>query len=80
MREPDIEPDFADLPSSVKLLRNREVCELIGCSSSTVARWVKEGILPPPVQIGHASRWKSTDIDACIANLERRQVGGKEHV
>ena len=78
MNAPNIEPGLADLPTSVKLLRNREVRELIGCSSSTVARWVNEGILPPPVQIGHTSRWKSTDIDECIANLERRSLSNAE--
>lgn len=75
MKEPEIETVIANLPPGVRLLRNRDVRELIGCSSSTVARWVNEGILPPPVQIGHASRWKSSDIDECISKLERRKLG-----
>ena len=59
----------------LRLLKCREVCERLSCASTTVHRWVNEGILPPPVRLGGSSRWKSTDIDECIANLERRKIG-----
>lgn len=58
-----------------RLLKCSEVCDRLSCASTTVHRWVREGLIPPPVKIGgHASRWRSTDIDECIANLERRSV------
>lgn len=43
------------------LLRDREACELLGCSRATLWRRVKDGSLPPPVKIGGLSRFVASE-------------------
>lgn len=38
-------------------LTDREVAQILGCSRNSIRGWVKNGILPPPVKIGHLARW-----------------------
>lgn len=45
-----------------ELLSAREVAEALGCGQSTVWRWAKNGVLPPPKKIGALSRWPVEEI------------------
>ena len=36
-------------------------------SESTVDDWVRRGILPKPIRIGSAPRWKWADVDAALS-------------
>lgn len=36
----------------------REIADSFRVSDSTVKRWVKEGKLPPPVQVGRKLLWR----------------------
>ncbi len=47
----------------LKFLCMKEVEAKIGFKKSWVHKRVKEGVFPPPIKIGGASRWLSSDID-----------------
>ena len=52
---------------SDKLLRRREVEELVGLSRASIYRWMRNGEFPLPVRTGSMSvRWKESDITAWI--------------
>ena len=42
----------------------------LDCSKSTVAEYVRRGLLPKPLKIGELVRWRWTDVETCIAELE----------
>lgn len=45
-------------------------------SIRTVARWSKDGKLPPPVRVGGVRRWLRRDIEMLIrGGLEKRDDG-----
>ena len=49
--------------NAVKMLRQRAVCELRGCSKTTLYKDIKEGRFPPPVKLGpKISVWPETDL------------------
>jgi len=48
------------------LLRDRDVCALLGCSRATMWRRVKDGTLPQPVRLGGISRFVAAEIHAVI--------------
>ncbi len=52
-----------------RLLRTREFAERLGISVATLYRLIAAGKLPPPIKIGGASAWPSSDLDAIV---ERR--------
>ncbi len=53
-------------------LDSRQVRERYGVSRTTVWRWVREGRLPEPVNVGPASiRWRLHDLQEFEAKLER---------
>lgn len=55
-----------------RLLRLNEVCELLGTSTSTVWRWVKEDRLPRPIRLSSGStRWSSSELDRWRLALQR---------
>ena len=49
-----------------ELIRDEEVAKRLSCGKSTVWRWASEGIIPKPIKIGGASRWRRSEIDAAI--------------
>jgi prophage regulatory protein len=61
----------------VRILRQRQVLQLLGISSSTLWEWVRRGRFPKPIAIGPNSKaWLADEIDAHLlarAN-ERDQV------
>jgi len=52
----------------MKLMRIKEVCDLLKVSRATIYRWVEEGKFPEPVVLGHddgkrsAVRWFEVDV------------------
>lgn len=50
-----------------QLLTVRQVAETLSISVAGVWRGVKTGVLPRPIKIGGATRWRRTDLDALIA-------------
>lgn len=61
-----------DANSETKLLREREVCERVGLSRSTIRDRIKKGTFPEPKKFGWASRWTNDQITAWIrlSNLD----------
>ena len=53
-----------------RLMKEREVCELLGISKSTLWRWVAVKRFPAPVRIGpRAVRWRQSEILAWMSSL-----------
>lgn len=53
----------ATTPDDVRLLRDREVAELIGLDRRTFRRYVASGEAPQPIRLGRrATRWRLSDI------------------
>lgn len=49
---------------AVRILRVRQVCEKTGLSRSTVYELVAEGVMPPPVRVGHRTvGWVESEVD-----------------
>jgi excisionase family DNA binding protein len=45
------------------LLTPTQVARFLKVSRRTVWRWTKQGLLPPPLQVGpHSPRWRAEDI------------------
>lgn len=40
------------------------VCTLISMCAASVYKMVKKGTFPPPIKVGHASRWKAAQVHA----------------
>ena len=59
--------------SPPKLLKSKEVCELLGLSRSTLHRMVRQGQFRRPVKpSAGTSRWPSREVEDYMANLPRR--------
>lgn len=50
------------------LIRINQVAELLGVSSRSIYRRVKAGDMPPPVKIGHLTRWRVNEIQDWCAD------------
>lgn len=58
-----------------RLLRRKQVLELVGVSNTTLHRLVNEGALPRPVAIGSKCiAWWSDELNAALNALPRSQV------
>lgn len=65
--------------SEERLLKDTEVAEKLSVTRNTVWKQAKAGIIPKPVRHGiGAVRWKLSEINAYIANLERISTAGGE--
>ena len=50
------------------LIRQRELCTMMGVSRSTLFRWEKAGLFPPRLRIGpHTIAWRKSDVDEWLA-------------
>jgi excisionase family DNA binding protein len=61
-----------------ELLRDVEVAQLLGVGRSTVLKWRKSRLIPEPVAVGGATRWRLAELRAwveagCPAQGERRE-------
>jgi hypothetical protein len=69
-------PETKSLPTapldSIRLIWEPDLCEALGRSRYTVARWVEMGILPPPLAPTQQSRcWRLRDIEAALDRIAR---------
>jgi excisionase family DNA binding protein len=58
------------LPSDKALLTPREVAELFGVRTTTVARWAREGRLSPMRTPGNHRRYRADDVRALLDEVE----------
>jgi predicted DNA-binding transcriptional regulator AlpA len=49
-----------------RLLTSKDVCEWLGRSHASLYRDIAGGQIPPPLKIGHSSRWPTSEIRALI--------------
>jgi predicted DNA-binding transcriptional regulator AlpA len=59
---------FADHP--FKIFRIKRLTELFDCDASTVWRWQKSGLLPPPVRVGGIRGWTAEQIETFMKHRE----------
>lgn len=52
------------------LLNDVEGCAILGIAKPTWHKWVKRGLIPKPVKLGHLSRWPRSEILAVIENAK----------
>ena len=57
----------------MKFLCMKEVEAKIGFKKSWIHERVKQGMFPPPIKIGGASRWLSSDIEVWMEQYITRQ-------
>jgi predicted DNA-binding transcriptional regulator AlpA len=62
------------------LLTKEETSAELSISTSTLERWVAQGIVPKPLRIGGLVRWKYEDIKACVADMGNASAEKKEPV
>lgn len=53
-----------------RLLKDRQVAEIIGCSRTNVWRMVDDGRLPKPLRLGGMTRWRASTVMAVIEQAE----------
>jgi excisionase family DNA binding protein len=56
-------------PATERLLTRRQVAELMSVSERMVSRLVKRGVLPAPLRIGRAVRWRESEVLDAIRQL-----------
>lgn len=78
-------PQRSGVVSDYSLLRAREVARLLAVSVRSVWRLASTGLIPTPVKVGGATRWRARDIHAFVAErgeggtrASRTPTGGKE--
>ena len=50
-----------------RILRPREVCEVLGLSRTTLWRRTRDGDFPPPIRLGaNFIGWRSTDVEGWL--------------
>ena len=53
-----------------RLLKAKDVAKILGISVRGVWRHSKNGVIPSPVHVGVAARWRMSDVLKYIAMLE----------
>lgn len=59
-------PQRSGVVSDYSLLRAREVARLLAVSVRSVWRLAATGLIPAPVKVGGATRWRACDIHAFV--------------
>ena len=74
-RESFVEQDNASDPSwpRQRLLSVKDVALLLGCGTSTIWRWARNGVLPRPLRIAGVSRWKIEDVLSIVIEADQRR-------
>ena len=60
---------------SIGLLDLQSVAALLAVSPRHALNLVERGILPAPIKLGRCSRWRSSDIQSALAELEGSKAG-----
>ncbi len=62
------------MSKTLKLLKLRQVCQIVGASRATIDRWRDEGLFPEPVVLRRTDsgrptsiRWRTEDVDEWLA-------------
>lgn len=58
---------MTNTPTLPAFMSVHDVAAHFGCGVSTVWRWTKNDVLPKPIKIGGATRWRSTDVLAAFS-------------
>ncbi len=61
-------------PTTQRYIRDADVARRYGVGRATVWRWVREGELPPPIQLGRATTRWSLDV---LEDFERRREAAR---
>lgn len=57
------------------LMKAREVADMLRISIPSLYRRIDDGTIPPPIKLGHLSRWSRADILAALATAKGREAG-----
>ena len=63
-------------PPAVRLMSKHEVLAIANVSYPTIWSWMRAGTFPRSVIVGGQSKWKSTDIDRWLTELQPRKLKG----
>lgn len=55
------------------LWTDKQVAKYLHCSRSSIWKWTRDGILPPPINISTAVRWYRSDIIDFVTGLQQAQ-------
>lgn len=55
------------------LIREEEVCRRLCIGRATLAQWIKDGTVPPPVRTRPNKAWRSSAIDRYLDTIEERE-------
>jgi prophage regulatory protein len=56
---------------SDRILRPAQLAEKLGCTRTSLYKWMDAGILPKPIRLGHASvGWRESVIEAWLTARE----------
>jgi predicted DNA-binding transcriptional regulator AlpA len=50
----------------IKLLRDREVAEMLSISVASVWRYARTGKIPDPIKVGYSTRWLEEELKAYL--------------
>jgi excisionase family DNA binding protein len=59
--------------SVTQLVDAAGLASLLGISTRTLARMVKSGEIPRPVEMGRLRRWNPTDVDEALRRKSKRE-------
>lgn len=72
-------PEPESSPSTLKLLRMRDLTSEYGLSPASVYRWIAEGAFPLPVNLGSNSvAWHRQEVEQWICSRPRAKVKVKK--
>lgn len=61
------------------LLTSAEAALLLDASEPTLWRWVRQRRLPPPIKLGHLSRWPRSEIVGVIEKAKAARFETQPH-
>jgi len=56
---------------SLKLLSDKDICELFSISRASVWRMTSDGRLPKPIKLGRTTRWRADDVEQALASAAK---------
>ncbi|WP_430389774.1 helix-turn-helix transcriptional regulator [Dyella sp. 20L07] len=62
-----------------RLLRTKDVLEILGVSRTTLYRLVQSEQLPPPLKLGRSTFWPEREIAQLIASMIEQREERKRH-
>ena len=66
-------------PKLVKLFyRAKEIAYICGIGRTSLYRYIKQGLLPPPTKLNKTSLWKAEDVETFFKKLENGELGKGE--